>query len=141
MPRVGIVVENVYSSDFDVSLNLEGIGGPSAGTMLALAMIDMLTPENVVAGRHIAGTGTIAANGDVGQIGGVAKKMISAQSDGAELFIAPLSNCDEVEGQIPDGLSVAAVETLDQAMSAIEEWRAGNPVAGCPPDPQSAEGR
>jgi PDZ domain-containing protein len=139
--RVGIVVENVYSSDFEVALNLDGIGGPSAGTMLAIAIIDKLTPQDLVAGRHIAGTGTISPAGEVGQIGGITKKMISAQRDGAELFIAPLANCDEVEGQVPEGLAVAAVETLDQAMTAIEEWRSGKSVSGCPSGSQAVERR
>lgn len=139
--RVGIVVENVYSSDFEVALNLDGIGGPSAGLMLAVAIIDKLTPQDLVAGRHIAGTGTISSEGDVGEIGGIAKKMISAREDGAELFLAPVGNCDEVVGQIPDGLAVAAVETLDQAMKAITEWRAGKSVADCPSGSPSAERR
>ena len=109
--------------------------------MLAVAIIDKLTPQDLVVGRHIAGTGTISPEGDVGEIGGIAKKMISAREDGAELFLAPVSNCDEVVGQIPDGLAVAAVETLDQAMKAITEWRAGKPVAGCPSGSPSAERR
>ena len=140
-PVIGVVVENVYTTDFEAQLNLNGIGGPSAGTMLAVALVDKLTPEEIVAGKHIAGTGTIAADGQVGEIGGVQKKMLAAADEGAELFIAPKSNCADVVGAVPDGLALAAVENLDQAIASIDTWRDGGQVEGCPSAADSAERR
>ena len=68
-PVIGILVEDSYRSDFEVELNLDGIGGPSAGTVLALAIVDKLTPGDLLDGRHVAGTGTIGPDGAVGGIG------------------------------------------------------------------------
>lgn len=136
-PVIGIVVENVYRSDFEAELNLDGIGGPSAGLVLALAMVDKLTPGNLVDGRHIAGTGTITPDGVVGEIGGIDKKMLAASDEGAELFLAPRGNCGEVVGSVPDGLTVVPVDSLDDAVAAIGDWLDGKPLESCPPDTQS----
>ncbi len=140
-PVIGVVVENVYTTDFEAQLNLDGIGGPSAGTMLAVALVDKLTPEELVAGRHIAGTGTISAEGQVGEIGGIQKKMVAAAGEGAQLFIAPESNCEDVVGAVPDGLVVAAVKNLDDTITAIGDWQADRQVKGCPSAADRAERR
>jgi PDZ domain-containing protein len=140
-PVIGVVVENVYTTDFEAQLNLNGIGGPSAGTMLAVALVDKLTPEELVAGRHIAGTGTISAEGQVGEIGGIQKKMLAAAGEGAQLFIAPESNCGDVVGAVPDGLVIAAVKNLDDTITAIRDWQADRPVKGCPSAADQAERR
>lgn len=136
-PVIGIVVEDSFSSDFEAELNLEGIGGPSAGLVLALAMVDKLTPGNLLDGRHIAGTGSITPEGAVGEIGGIDKKMRAARDDGAELFLAPRGNCGEVVGSVPDGLTVVPVGSLDDAVAAIGDWLGGKPLESCPPDTQS----
>ena len=84
---------------------------------------------------HIAGTGTISANGEVGPIGGIGLKMIAARNAGATLFLAPEGNCSEVIGQIPEGLSVVIVENLDSALAAIAEFEDSGtvPEISCAP--------
>jgi PDZ domain-containing protein len=109
-----------YDFPFDVKVNLGDVGGPSAGTMLALGVYDKLTPGELTGGERIAGTGTIAADGEVGAIGGIRQKMHGAQAAGADWFLAPESNCDEVTGHIPAGLQVFAVSTLDEALDTVE---------------------
>lgn len=132
--RVGVVLRSVYSGPFEVDFSLSGIGGPSAGLVFALAIVDELTPGDLTGGTPIAGTGTITAEGEVGAIGGIAQKMIGAQRAGAELFLAPKANCDAVVGAVPDGLTVAAVETLDEARAAIETFTSGGTPPACPAD-------
>ena len=109
------------------------IGGPSAGTMFALAIYDTLTPGSLTGGGDVAGTGEIDAQGHVGGIGGIQQKLAAAQSAGATLFLAPASNCDEVEGgpYDPDKMRVVKISTLDGAIQAVKAWRQ-NPDAKLP---------
>ena len=130
--RVGVVLRSVYSGPFEVDFSLSGIGGPSAGLVFALAIVDELTPGDLTGGTPIAGTGTINAEGEVGAIGGIAQKMIGAERAGAELFLAPAANCDAVVGAIPEGMTVAAVSTLDEARAAIDTFVAGGTPPQCP---------
>ncbi|OCG75838.1 YlbL family protein [Microbacterium sediminis] len=104
----------------DVHIQLDNVGGPSAGMMFALGIIDVLTPGEATGGEDIAGTGTIDGVGTVGPIGGIRQKLYGARDAGAEWFLAPESNCDQVVGHIPDGLSVVSVGTLDEARDAVE---------------------
>lgn len=130
-PFVGIGLDMHYQGDFQVEFAETGIGGPSAGMMFAVGIVDMLTPGALTQGKQIAGTGTINGDGSVGPIGGVARKLIGAKRAGATLFLAPKSNCDEVVGNIPSGLTVVPVETLTQAISAIDDFNAGKTLAQC----------
>jgi Lon-like protease len=118
-PIVGISPGASYDFPFDVTINLGNVGGPSAGTMLALGVYDKLTPGELAGGESIAGTGTITADGEVGAIGGIRQKMFGASSAGADWFLAPASNCDEVVGHIPGDLQVFAVKTLDDALKVV----------------------
>jgi Lon-like protease len=93
--------------------------------MLALGTYDKLTPGALTEGARIAGTGTITADGEVGPIGGIRQKMYGAVGAGADWFLAPASNCDEVVGHIPGGLEVFAVTTLDDALEVVEAVAAG----------------
>jgi PDZ domain-containing protein len=120
MPIVGISPGAVYDFPFKVDITLGNVGGPSAGTMLALGIYDKLTPGALAGGEHIAGTGTITADGQVGPIGGIRQKMYGAQAAGADWFLAPESNCDEVVGHIPGGLQVFSVATLDEALDTVQ---------------------
>jgi Lon-like protease len=120
IPIVGISPTATYDFPFDVTIHLGDVGGPSAGTMLALGVYDKLTPGELTGGERIAGTGTIAADGEVGPIGGIRQKMFGASGAGADWFLAPASNCDEVVGHIPDGLQVFAISTLDEALQTVE---------------------
>lgn len=131
-PVVGILAQDTYTSDFTATVNLEGIGGPSAGLMLSVGMVDKLTPGDLLGGHKIAGTGTIDGSGAVGPIGGIDKKMIAAQAAGAELFIAPRDNCVEVIAAQPEGLQVVPVTSLEETMAVLADWRANTPLLGCP---------
>jgi PDZ domain-containing protein len=129
---MGIAVGETYRALFDISVHLDGVGGPSAGMMLSLGIIDKLTPGMLNGGKHIAGTGTITRDGEVGPIGGIEQKLSGARNAGATLFLAPESNCaDVVAGSVPDGLTIAKVATLTDAVNAVEAYVAGRPVTPC----------
>ena len=136
-PVFGISVSTDYDFPFDVKIQLENVGGPSAGMMFALGIMDKLTPGELTGGKDFAGTGTITADGQVGPIGGIRQKLYGAKDSGAEFFLAPADNCDEVAGHIPDGLRVFSVATLDQALDAVEAASTGvglDAVPGCTAD-------
>lgn len=118
---LGLYLKRDYDFPFTVTYGLDSVGGPSAGTMFALGIIDEATPGEMTGGKHIAGTGTIDENGTVGAIGGIRQKMIGARSQGADYFLAPASNCDEVVGHVPDGLHVVKISTLKDAVHDVEE--------------------
>lgn len=117
--QIGIYIDPSFDMPVDVSINIEGVGGPSAGTMFALGVVDLLTPEDEAAGHVIAGTGTIDVTGEVGPIGGIRQKLAGAVRDGASWFLAPEANCDEVVGHVPRGLRVVRVATLHEAREAV----------------------
>jgi PDZ domain-containing protein len=117
--RLGIMVGYKYEFPINVKLQLADVGGPSGGMMFALGIYDKLTPGALTGGKYISGTGTINAAGMVGPIGGVQQKMYGARSSGAEYFLAPAENCDEVIGHIPDGLTVFKVSNFDDALKAV----------------------
>lgn len=102
-----------------VKMHVEDIGGPSAGMMYALGVLDLLTKTDETNGLTIAGTGTMDKNGDVGAIGGIDLKMIGARDSGATWFLAPKDNCAEVVGHVPQGLRDVQVSTLDEAYKAL----------------------
>ncbi len=117
---IGVVLQPTYDYPFEVKIDAGDVGGPSAGMMFALAVRDELTPGAMTGGKSIAGTGTISDDEKVGAIGGIAQKMIGAEEGGAKWFLAPEANCDEVVGNVPDGLTVVPVSTFDEAVSAVE---------------------
>ncbi|GAB2453233.1 YlbL family protein [Xylanimonas ulmi] len=123
---LNVFVSSQFDFPIDVSIRIDDIGGPSAGMMFALAIIDRLTPEDELDGQVVAGTGTIDVDGVVGPIGGIEQKMHGALRDGAGWFLAPEANCDEVVGNVPDGLRVVEVSTLAQARDAIIAIGAGD---------------
>jgi len=116
---MGIYVDPTFSLPIDVTVAIDSVGGPSAGLMFSLGIMDKLTPEDELNGAKVAGTGTISASGAVGAIGGIRMKMWGARDAGAEYFLAPVANCTEVTGNIPDGLHVFSVDTLDEAYDAV----------------------
>jgi PDZ domain-containing protein len=132
VPIIGIDVEDQYKFPFAVKFDLGSqIGGPSAGTMFALGIIDKLTADNLTGGKFIAGTGEIDASGDVEAIGGIQQKMVGARNAGATIFLAPASNCSDVNGAIPAGLRVVKVSTLSQAVTYLDDIKEGKPVPSC----------
>jgi PDZ domain-containing protein len=123
---IGILLTTAFDFPIDVQIQLDNVGGPSAGMMFALGIIDVLTPGELNGGNEVAGTGTIDAAGTVGTIGGIRQKLYGARGAGADFFLAPEGNCDEVVGHVPDGLRVVSVATLDEAVSAVEAIAEGD---------------
>jgi Lon-like protease len=132
---LGVGVRMDYEFPVDVELQLDNVGGPSAGMMFALGIIDKLTPGAMTGGEIVAGTGTIDSAGEVGAIGGIRQKLWGAEDAGADWFLAPASNCDEVTGHVPDGLDVFEVSTLDEARTIVDAIGEGADTSGfasCP---------
>jgi PDZ domain-containing protein len=119
-PAIGILTGSRYTFPYTIGFQLADVGGPSAGMMLSLGIYDKLTPGDLTGGAHIAGTGTITSDGTVGVIGGIRQKMYGARDAGADWFLAPSGNCNEVVGHIPAGLRVVKVSTLDQALDDVK---------------------
>lgn len=117
---IGIGVRMRYEFPIDVEIRLDDVGGPSAGMMFALGIVDKLTPGAMTGGEIVAGTGTIDSDGAVGGIGAIRQKLWGAVENGADWFLAPEANCDEVVGNVPDGLEVFAVTTLEEAREIVE---------------------
>ncbi|MEO8528495.1 MAG: S16 family serine protease [Pseudolysinimonas sp.] len=134
---IGIYPGATYEFPIDVNIQLNNVGGPSAGTMFALGIYDKLTPGELAGGEKIAGTGTIDGSGTVGAIGGIVQKMYGARDDGADWFLAPESNCSEVVGHIPDGIRVFSISTLDEAIKSVEAIANGDTssLATCQAEP------
>lgn len=126
---LGISLGILADSPVEVQFHLEDVGGPSAGLVFALGIVDKLTAEPLLDGRKVAGTGTMDYTGKVGPIGGIAQKMQAARSAGVELFLAPRANCDDVLTSTPPGLRVAAVDSLQQAVDVLE---GSIPPPACP---------
>lgn len=118
--RLGVYLDVEFKLPIDVQIHLEHIGGPSAGMIFSLAIIDKLTEGSLVGNHVVAGTGAISYDGEVQPIGGIVQKMHGAKRDGAQYFLAPIQNCDEVVGNVPDGLQVYSVQHLDDAVRVLQ---------------------
>jgi Lon-like protease len=120
--QVGIVLRDIFDDlPVKVSIDTEGIGGPSAGLIFALSIIDKLTEEDLTGGRRIAGTGEILLDGRVGRIGGISEKLVAARRQGATVFLVPEGNCAEARQAAPDGLRLVKVATLDDALNYLRQ--------------------
>jgi PDZ domain-containing protein len=128
---IGVSVVESFRFPFSVKINIGNVGGPSAGMMFALAIIDKLTPANLSGGKFIAGTGEIAVNGTVSPIGGIQQKMAGARAAGATIFLTPAANCPDTVGAVPPGMRLVKVSTLRGAIAALQALKAGKPVPGC----------
>lgn len=126
---VGITPGITHSFPFQVDIGLQDVGGPSAGLMFSLGIVDKLTPTDITGGKFVAGTGTITDDGKVGPIGGIAMKIIAARDKGAEYFLTPSDNCAEAAKNTPSGLTLVKVDTLDGALKALEQVRSGQTSA------------
>lgn len=129
---IGISTLHAYDFPIDVTIRLDDVGGPSAGMMFALGIIDTLGEGELNGGESIAGTGTIDADGVVGVIGGIRQKLYGAKDAGADYFLAPEGNCGEVVGHVPSGLRVFSVATLDDALAALDAVRTDTGVDALP---------
>ncbi|MDJ0343221.1 PDZ domain-containing protein [Streptomyces sp. H10-C2] len=128
---VGIQAGVEHLFPFTIDIKLADVGGPSAGLMFALGIVDKLTPGDMTGGKFVAGTGTIDDSGKVGPIGGIGLKTIGARGQGAEYFLTPADNCAEADKDIPSGLTLVKVSTIDDAMAALKKIKAGQ-TAGLP---------
>jgi PDZ domain-containing protein len=124
------------ASDVDVTLKLTDVGGPSAGLLLSLGIIDKLEGDgsggDLTGGKVIAGTGTIDADGADLAVGGVPLKTQAARRDGASVFLVPKAECGQAEAELPEGLRLVPVTTLKGAVDALKALASGKgPVPRC----------
>ncbi|MBO0867754.1 MAG: PDZ domain-containing protein [Micromonosporaceae bacterium] len=130
--RIGIQLDQRQPHPFKITITLNDVGGPSAGLMFSLGIIDKVKPEDLTGGEHIAGTGTIDDDGHVGPIGGIAQKLRAAKRDSATIFLVPSDNCPEAVANAVPGLEMVKVGTLDEALSALQTLRSGGTPTLCP---------
>ena len=128
---VGVDVNETYKFPFQVKINIGNIGGPSAGLMFSLGIMDKLTSHGLTGGRFIAGTGEISANGAVSPIGGIQQKMAGARAAGATVFLTPAANCPDTVGAVPQGMRLIKVSTLGGAVRALKALQSGGSVPSC----------
>ena len=106
-----------------VDLELANVGGPSAGLLFSLGIVDKLDGDgsggDLTGGRVIAGTGTIEADGKVGPVGGVGLKTQAARRDGATVFLVPEAECSDAKSELPEGLRLIPVTTLKGAVDSL----------------------
>ncbi len=127
----GVAVLDAPWAPFKIDFNLANIGGPSAGLMFSLAVIDKLTTGDLNGSKFIAGTGTISADGKVGPIGGITHKMLAAQEAGASVFLVPADNCDEARSMRDDNMELVKVDTLTSAVDSLHTLTSGGRPPSC----------
>ncbi len=122
-------------SQVKVTVDLGDIGGPSAGQLLALGIIDRLAGDgnggDLSGGKVIAGTGTIDDQGNVGAVGGVPLKTQAAARDGATVFLVPKAECSDAKVNTPHGLRLVPVSTLTDSVNALKALKSGGAVPSC----------
>ena len=120
-PIVGLKLSIGYSYTPRVSFAIDpAIGGSSAGLMFALAIHDQLSSVDLIAGRVIAGSGTMDSDGQVGEVGGIQEKLAAAARDQASVFLLPMDNCTDIS-DVPAGVRIVPVESLADATQALQE--------------------
>jgi len=128
---LGISVRDMPSAPFDVDIKVEDVGGPSAGLMLTLGIVELAGDQDLTGGDVVAGTGTIDEQGTVGPIGGITLKVLAAQDLGADLFLVPADNCAELLAAGDPPVPTARIGTLDDALTALDDLRAGRTPTPC----------
>jgi PDZ domain-containing protein len=128
-PRIGVgalLAPTFNGVSATIGISPEAIGGPSAGTALALGIVDKLTPGGITGGRTIAGTGTVSPTGKVGPIGGIQQKIAAAVKARATVFFAPASECPDAKSAAPSSLTLVSVRTLHDAVASLKAIKAGS---------------
>lgn len=118
-PRIDLPVE--------VSIDSGDVGGPSAGLMIALMVYDLVTPdEDLAAGRRIAGTGTLDAQGRVGGVGGVVQKVVAAAADEVDVFLVPAEQLEGARQAMPadSSMRLHGVATFAEALQVLRSQAA-----------------
>ncbi|MPZ81660.1 MAG: PDZ domain-containing protein [Actinophytocola sp.] len=128
---LGLLPADRADVTFETTIHLEDVGGPSAGLIFALAIVDKLTPGELEDGQTVAGTGEIDVKGNIGLIGGISFKLVAARDAGATTFLVPEGNCAEAKANVPDGLRLVKVDTLASAVQALEDLDAGKNPPSC----------
>jgi Lon-like protease len=122
-PRLGIAVQTAVDElRLPIGIALTPglrIGGPSAGLMIGVTVYDLLADENLLAGRRVAGTGTLDVDGRVGPVGGVREKVLAALAEGYELVLVPAGSGEEAQRAAAGRIRVIEVATLDEALAAL----------------------
>lgn len=130
--RIGVALGTAYDFPVEIANNVgDSVGGPSAGTMFALAIYDVLTPGSLTGGERVAGTGEMSGDGTVGEIGGVRQKMAGASADNVKIFLVPAGNCAEAADGTDFGMKLVKITTLQSAIDSLEKL-ADNPQAKVP---------
>ncbi len=128
---LGVGVVEAPWAPFKIDFNLANIGGPSAGLVFSLAVIDKLTTGDLSGSKFVAGTGTINADGKVGSIGGITHKILAAHDAGATVFLVPAENCEEAKSAHEGGIDLVRVENLGAAVDALKALSAGGEAPHC----------
>ncbi|GAA1349577.1 YlbL family protein [Saccharothrix algeriensis] len=128
---LGILPVDRADVPFDIKISLADVGGPSAGLLFALSIVDKLTPGELNGGQAVAGTGEINDLGEVGRIGGINFKMVAARESGATTFLVPAGNCDEAKQHAPEGLRLVRVEKLADAVESLKAISEGRDAPSC----------
>jgi PDZ domain-containing protein len=127
--RAALAYLHLGGKNVKVTLKLADVGGPSAGLLFTLGIIDKLNGDgsggDLTGGRTIAGTGTIDASGQVGAVGGVALKTQAAKHAGATVFLVPKPECADAKAELPKGLRLVPVTTLKGAIDALTSLEKG----------------
>ncbi len=123
---VGISAGTDHTFPFGIDIKLDDVGGPSAGLMFALGIVDKLTPGPLTGGKFVAGTGTIDESGRVGPIGGIDMKLVGAREAGATYFLTPAANCPAAASDTPEGLTLIKVDTIRDAVESLNKVREGD---------------
>jgi PDZ domain-containing protein len=121
-PILGIYSRDYYRFEFplQVDIEMEDISGPSAGLMMTLAIINVLEGGGLSGGTRVAGTGEIFPDGRVGPIGGVNFKIATAERAGAEIFLVPRENYEEIS-ELPSTLQIYPVGNLQEALEVLRQ--------------------
>jgi PDZ domain-containing protein len=117
---IGITVGELSEPPFPLTIEAGDVGGPSAGMMHALAIIDTLTPGEMTNGHIVAGTGTIAYDGAVGPIGGIRQKVVGAEAAGAEYILVPADNYESAMTAPRESIEIVSIGTLQDAIDFFE---------------------
>ncbi|SDE19826.1 YlbL family protein [Glycomyces harbinensis] len=126
-------LESTHADPYGIEIDTEAldIGGPSAGLIFALGIVDRVTEGDLTDGKIIAGTGEIDPEGNVGGIGGIQQKITGSAEAGAEVFLSPAVNCSDAVTAASGDMTIVKVETLADAVSALESLAAGEEVTTC----------
>lgn len=120
VPMIGIVLGELTEPPFPIEIRAGDVGGPSAGMMHTIAIVDALTEGELTQGKVIAGTGTIDLDGNVGSIGGIRQKVVAAEAAGAEYILVPAGNYESALTAERDDIEIVSVATLEEAVGFLE---------------------